>query len=145
MIRRTQLIPSRSLHYRQHTHTHLVTSVTIARWLPRQLMSSSSHFSPPSHAALNINSADNRLETVSAETPCTEQLKDTGPSSKTTAGQFAWQAERRWQNQSLSYSNCCGWEISASRSVLSQTGTSLKHLRIKKILWSLNPFKVELV
>ena len=100
---RTELIPSKSLHYRQDTH--LVISVTIAHWLPRQLMSSSSHFSPPSHAALNINSADNCLETVSAETQCTEQLKDVGPSSKTAGGQFAWQAERRWQNQSLCYSN----------------------------------------
>lgn len=81
---RTELIPSKSLHYRQDTH--LVTSITIAHRLPRQLVSSSSHFSAPSHAALNINSADNCLETVSAETRCTEQLKDIGPSSKTTGG-----------------------------------------------------------
>lgn len=81
---RTELIPSKSLHYRQDTH--LVTSITIAHRVPRQLVSSSSHFSAPSHAALNINSADNCLETVSAETGCTEQLKDIGPSSKTTGG-----------------------------------------------------------
>lgn len=61
---RTDLIPSKSLHYRQDSH--LVTSLTTARCLPRQLMSSSSHFSLLSHAALNINSADNCLETVSA-------------------------------------------------------------------------------
>lgn len=61
---RTELIPPKSLYYRQDTH--LVTSLTIAHCLPRQLMSSRSHFSLLSHAALNINSADNCLETVSA-------------------------------------------------------------------------------
>lgn len=49
---KTKQIPSKPLDYRQDAH--LVTSVTITYWLPRQLRSSS-HFSPPSHAALNIN------------------------------------------------------------------------------------------
>lgn len=51
-IPRQERIPSKPLHCRQDTH--LVTSVTISCWPPRQLCSSS-HFSPPSHAALNIN------------------------------------------------------------------------------------------
>lgn len=33
------------------------------------------------------------METVSAETQSTAQLKDVGSSSKSTGGQFAWQAE----------------------------------------------------
>lgn len=110
-------------HSRQDAH--LMTPVTIPCWLPRQAVLKQpfqSTFTPCTKYKLLITAWK-----------LFQQRHGALHNSRTLAQvvNLHDKQSRRGQSQSLCYS--CSWEISASRSVLSQTHTLESHLPLKRI------------